>query len=330
MHRLTSADATSLTRQILGRAKLPLSPNLRSSKAFRLTLLCGFLLACCALTCAFAQNTVAVGSSPGYPNVTVQVPVVLRNADEVVAAQFDVAYNSTKVSADLGRGLISRTSNHVVRVRQISPGVQRVLIYSLTNSAIVRSNGGLVQIPFTLAANEFVGSGPIVPTNAFALHGDGTSVVPLDLLPGSVFARLINRRPDGIVDYFLPTIVDETYLIQASTNLVDWVNISTNLALSSFTQLVDADGASHPYRFYRSALFNEANRGQLSGGTILPDGSVDLRLTGLNEKTYTVEASTNLVNWSPIGNATVVNSRIRFSDPAAGQYKQRFYRLKSN
>ena len=36
---------------------------------------------------------------------------------------------------------------------------------------------------------------------------------------------------------FLASDADQRYLIQASTNLVDWVNISTNLGIGSFMDL---------------------------------------------------------------------------------------------
>jgi hypothetical protein len=43
-------------------------------------------------------------------------------------------------------------------------------------------------------------------------------------------------------------------IIQGTTNLVDWVNLSTNVATGSFLDLVDVDAANAPYRFYRWQL----------------------------------------------------------------------------
>src|SRR6266699_3566829 len=54
------------------------------------------------------QTSLSVGTAPGYPGSTVSVPVTLRQASNVVAAQFDVAFNPDKVSgadASLGPAL---------------------------------------------------------------------------------------------------------------------------------------------------------------------------------------------------------------------------------
>jgi hypothetical protein len=78
-----------------------------------------------------------VGTVAGYPGITVAVPVVVRNASNMVAAQFDVAFDSSKVSA-LQSLLGARLTNHLIRPRQLASGVQRVLIYSLTNAMVHR------------------------------------------------------------------------------------------------------------------------------------------------------------------------------------------------
>jgi hypothetical protein len=41
---------------------------------------------------------------------------------------------------------------------------------------------------------------------------------------------------------------------------------------------------------------------------------------------YTVQASTDLLNWQPIGTVVSTNSPFYFSDPGATNYSQRFYR----
>lgn len=43
-----------------------------------------------------------------------------------------------------------------------------------------------------------------------------------------------------------------TYVIQASTNLVNWTNLSTNVALSTVEYYLDSEATALPRRFYRS------------------------------------------------------------------------------
>jgi plastocyanin len=47
-------------------------------------------------------------------------------------------------------------------------------------------------------------------------------------------------------------VTSKTYIMQASTNLVDWVPISTNVAASSVESYVDDGAAAFPRRCYRS------------------------------------------------------------------------------
>ena len=54
-----------------------------------------------------AQTSLSVGHVPGYPVATVAVPIALRQATNVTAAQFDVAYNAGRVSAGSNCGAAS-------------------------------------------------------------------------------------------------------------------------------------------------------------------------------------------------------------------------------
>ncbi|HUR46470.1 MAG TPA: hypothetical protein VMZ27_11390, partial [Candidatus Saccharimonadales bacterium] len=64
----------------------------------------------------------------------------------------------------------------------------------------------------------------------------------------------VNFLPDGHVQFFLPVTPDQRYIIQGTTDLIHWSNLSTNVATGSFLDLIDLDAASHPYRFYRWQL----------------------------------------------------------------------------
>ena len=44
----------------------------------------------------------------------------------------------------------------------------------------------------------------------------------------------------------------KTYLLQASTNLVDWTVIATNVAPAGVFEITDASATNYPYRFYRA------------------------------------------------------------------------------
>jgi len=56
---------------------------------------------------------------------------------------------------------------------------------------------------------------------------------------------------------------------------------------------------------------------------------VNFRITGLEGRTYIIQASTNLVHWENISVNTAVRGLINFTDGSASNLRQRFYRLKS-
>jgi hypothetical protein len=46
-------------------------------------------------------------------------------------------------------------------------------------------------------------------------------------------------------------VAGSNYVLQASTNLVNWVPINTNLAPSNVFNLFDPQATNFPHRFYR-------------------------------------------------------------------------------
>ena len=61
------------------------------------------------------------------------------------------------------------------------------------------------------------------------------------------------RLPGGSFQFTLSNlVVGATYIIQASTNLVDWSNIATNVAASDVESYVDNEAPAFRQRFYRS------------------------------------------------------------------------------
>ena len=296
--------------------------------------ICPFLPIAVVVWLAFANLTVCatsltVGNVPGYPGTTVSVPITLAKATNMAGMQFDLAYNAGKVSSGapvFGRAL----SNYVVRSREVSPGVWRFLFYSRSNSTLTVTNySSVVTMPFYVAAGERSGSGPINPASAVLGHSDGSPLLPVTVQAGAIFVRTLNVQSNGSAEFFLASEADQRYLIQASTNLVDWVNISTNLALGNFMDLVDLDSPNYPHRYYRSALFDSVAGGLISSFTRAVDGAVKFKVSGLGGRSYIIQASTNLAQWENVSTNVVSGGALNFTDARAANFRQRFYRLQS-
>jgi hypothetical protein len=59
----------------------------------------------------------------------------------------------------------------------------------------------------------------------------------------------------------------------------------------------------------------------------LANGKFGISISGDTGPDYTIQASSNLLNWSPILTTNPQASPFQFFDPAASSYSQRFYRV---
>ena len=273
------------------------------------------------------QTSLSVGNVPGYPGATVAVPVTLRQGGGAVAAQFDVTFNNGKVSALEALGGAQLT-DHVIRSRQIAPGVERVLIYSLNNVGLQKTNVTVANVPFTLSPTEFVGSGPLTPSNLLLAKADATPLTPVKINSGAIFVRQVNRNQDGTVQFFLSSQADTRYLIQATTNFLNWENLTNTIALGDFMDLVDTDSATHPHRFYRSIRY-DAIRGEIASVRQQPDGGLIFLVNALPGRPYTLQASPDLQSWTDLSNYVAVSTTLSFTNAMEAAFPRRFFRLKS-
>ena len=70
-------------------------------------------------------------------------------------------------------------------------------------------------------------------------------VRPIFFVPGGYFSN-------GQFQLQLSGLAGKSYLFEASTNLLDWLFLSTNTAPSDLFQLIDPAASNFPYRFYRA------------------------------------------------------------------------------
>ena len=122
--------------------------------------------------------------------------------------------------------------------------------------------------------------------------------------------------------------VGSSYVIEASTNLVNWVAIGTNTAPFTFT---DVTSSQYSRRFYKVILASayvpqiavtppaQARLSSYGYGA----GGFSFNLAGTAGSLYVVETSTNLVDWVPVLTNT---APFNFVDPNAAQFSCRFYK----
>ena len=278
---------------------------------------------------AKAEPRLSVGTVRGFPGVTVTVPLHLKYATNdpinVVALQWDVVFDPALASSGpvAGGGALH---GHLVKSRELGPGLKRVLIYALDNAVI--TNGTVAEMTFQVLSGVRENI-RLTLSNVSLSQMDASALVTTVLPNATVVVSQVYREPSGVVDFYLSSKPDERYLIQATTNFVNWVNLSTNLATSSFLDLVDVDAPNYPHRFYRSALLDTLLRGQIGGFGRTQDGRVNFRLSGFEGRSYVIQASTNLAQWQNLSTNAAAGGMIQFTDNSATNYPQRFYRVQS-
>jgi len=119
-------------------------------------------------------------------------------------------------------------------------------------------------------------------------------------------------------------------IIEASTDLKNWVPIQTNALVNGQVHFTDPHSALFPKRFYR-VRFASASSPQLllqagAGGAAFVANRFGFNLSGMPGQTVVIEASTNLTSWTPLLTNSLLIGYYYFNDPDSTNFSRRFYR----
>jgi len=169
----------------------------------------------------------------------------------------------------------------------------------------------LVTVPFYVVDNT--------PTNTPGLS------YSVNYLPDSSPPRMIPGSPDKSGAFTMQVEIPSTlpYVIQASTNLLDWLPIFTNVVpgLLNFT---DFDATNYPVRFYRMTWPVPDQPPILSAPGIV-NGEFQMNVESVPGLPYAILSSSNLVNWVPVL-TNQPGGAMEFVDANATNSAHRFYR----
>jgi hypothetical protein len=292
-------------------------------------------LACLVGLFAFAGTAHAVprltaGIVRGFPGRTVEVPVSLsyrtNDARDVVALQADVVFDATGVAdgPPAGGGILT---SHVLASSAPSAGTRRLLVYSPGNAVL--TNGEVARIPFSVGANEYRNFA-LRLTNVILVRAEATEV-PNTTGNGAIAVNQVFLAPDGHADGSISVasnMVEQCYVIQATTDFVTWVNVQTNSAEGALLPFVDAEAGGFPKRFYRAVVCDAASGLGIGTITQLANGRVQFDFNGASGRSYLIQASTNLTDWQNIRTNVGASGPITFTD-AFTNYARRFYRVRA-
>ncbi|MHB8524068.1 MAG: hypothetical protein ACYDH9_25375, partial [Limisphaerales bacterium] len=115
--------------------------------------------------------------------------------------------------------------------------------------------------------------------------------------------------------------------IDVSTNLVDWLPLTTLTNFSGQSLVTDPQAGKFSRRFYRAVVSSAVTAPlQFGGNAVLSNGTFRVTLMGGSAAGIRIDFSTNLVNWLTLQTITNFKGQSVVADPQANQGPRRFYR----
>jgi uncharacterized repeat protein (TIGR03806 family) len=135
-----------------------------------------------------------------------------------------------------------------------APSVNVVLQSTNNNATLYYTLDG--SLPTT---NSFLYSAPFVLTNDTTVtanafwtgFNNSVTVNALFIIQPSIFFTSMAFITNNAFQLGLSGVPGNSYVLQATTNFVNWTSLSTNLAPTNLFNLYDPNATNFPYRFYR-------------------------------------------------------------------------------
>jgi uncharacterized protein (TIGR03790 family) len=172
----------------------------------------------------------------------------------------------------------------------------------------------LTTVPFYVADNT--------PTNTPGLS------YSVNYLPDSSPPQMIPGHPDKSGAFTMEVEIPSTlpYVIQASTNLLDWLPIFTNV-VPGLLDFIDFDATNYPARFYRMTWPLPDQPPILSAPGIVGNGAFQMHVDSVPGLPWAIQVSTDLVNWAPVL-TNQLGGAMDFVDANATNSACQFYRAR--
>lgn len=217
---------------------------------------------------------------------------------------YAVPTNSTLSSVALGLAAQINAVTSATQVKALVHG-DRVELQSIATN--------LMTVPFYAVSTT--------PTNTPNLSYD-VNYFP-DSFPPQMTPSGLDKNGAFTMALEIPSTL--SYVIQASTNLMNWQPIFTNSAPPGLVDFTDDGSINYPVRFYRMTWPAADQPPQLSAPVIAGPGVFQMHVDSTPGLPWAIQTSSNLVNWTSVitnqlGGAT------NFVDPGMANSSSRFYR----
>ena len=218
-------------------------------------------------------------------------------------------------------------------VTTLAPGASTTFTVTFTPSGSGTRNAGLHIASNDPARNPFdlvlTGQGNRAPLFAgYALNG--TAGQPLSIYPAKILARASDPEGDAVTltRVFGPSAQGGTVTLAGTVNYTPSNGFT---GIDTFeVELTDAHGASA--RGTITITVTDAAPGPALNQTnfTIIDGKAEMVFRGIPGRSYLIQRSSDLSNWSDLGTVTAgPDGKIQYTDPAP-PVPQGFYRTRSN
>lgn len=203
-----------------------------------------------------AAPALTAGNVTALIETTVPVPITLAGGAGVSAVQFDATFDAG-IFASAGAAAGGALAGHLIVTKLAAPDRLRVIVYSPTNGPI--ANGIVIHLPFIIASAAPTGSSSIELSNVIFSDNRGARITgssgngSITVSPGEPpKLEALMLALNGDVSFMLTGVPGQSYILQRSSDLVNWSPFSTNVVLTGSLQVQDLR-PNVPYRFYRAA-----------------------------------------------------------------------------
>jgi hypothetical protein len=181
-------------------------------------------------------------------DLSIKMPTLARNLVDTNAVQvFTDWINSLPGTPALAPPIITPNGGTFipsVTVTLQAPDTNATLYYTL-NGTLPTTNSLLYSSPLLLTNNV------ILTANAFEAGFD-TSVAASALFNAQpLYLASMGFSPNNGFQLELLGMTGSNYVLQATTNFIDWTPIVTNMGATNLLNLMDIDASNFQYRFYR-------------------------------------------------------------------------------
>jgi len=131
----------------------------------------------------------------------------------------------------------------------LQPPISNATLYYTLDGSLPNTSSASYSSPLTISNSLTLRANAFAPgyTNSVAANGAFT------VLPGVVFTSS-GLLTNGYFQVIIAGTTNKTYVLQASTNLINWIPISTNIPSATPFALVDSNAPGFALRFYRAVL----------------------------------------------------------------------------